>query len=109
MATKRRKDAERKQGKRQQIAAATHFVDIPVTCDPEKHSFYNAPTNTVSHSIIQYLSNLQEKDVVARPRNWSAVLNDYSERQKNNLSLSARQKSKSTPQDHITGINLASE
>ena len=48
-----------------QDAAATHCVDIPITCHPEKHSFYNAPSNTVSHSIIILcLSNLQENDVV---------------------------------------------
>lgn len=100
-AEKRRKDAKRKQIQRKRTAAAKCYVDIPTACHPEKYSFYNAPTNTISHSIFQYLSNLQKRDVVARPVNWSAVLHDFSVRQKNKLSLSARHKSKLLPQQHV--------
>lgn len=100
-AEQRRKDAERKQIQRKRTAAATHYIDIPTACHPEKYSFYSAPTNTISHFIIQYLSNLQKRDVVARPMNWSTVLHDFSVRQKNKLSLSARQKSKLLPQQHV--------
>lgn len=101
MATKRHREADRKQAKRQELAAAEQLIDIPVTCTPEKHLFCNAPPNTLSHAIGRYLTNRQENDVVARPRNWSSVLSDYSVRQKNNLSLSSRQKSKSTRKDNI--------
>lgn len=100
MASKRRKEADRKQAKRQELAAAEDLTHIPITCTPTKHSFYNAPLNTISHTIIKYLTNLQENDVVARPSNWSCILHDYSVCQKNNLSLSSREKSKSVPKDH---------
>ena len=60
-----------------------------------------APTNTVSHSIIKYLSNLHQNDAIARPTNWASVLLNFSIQKKYNISLSNRKSDKEPIQQHV--------
>ena len=103
MATKRHKEADRKQAKHQELAEAENLTNIPITCTPSNHSFYNAPSNTISHTIIKYLTNLEENDVIARPAIglvfFMIILSD-----KRIICLYLLQKSQNLHQKTILGI-----
>ncbi|MCJ1271109.1 hypothetical protein MMC22_011008 [Lobaria immixta] len=98
---KRRKETERKAAKRKRDANKSLELQAPIVCEPTKYSFYDAPANTVGHSIIKYLSNLQQNDAVARPTNWASVLLDSSIRKKYHVSLSNRKSDKEPIQQHV--------
>lgn len=69
-------DALQKRQKRQHIAQAAPELQVPVICLPAKHLFFDAPVGTASSMIINYLRNLQLKDIIARPANWPVILNN---------------------------------
>lgn len=50
-------------------------MKIPLVGQPEKYLLYDAPANTASFMIVQYFHNLQLNDMIARPTNWSSILN----------------------------------
>lgn len=98
-AKRRRVDAERKQRKRKQDAELAPQVKIPLFYQPERHLLYDAPANCASFLITRYLRNLQGNQVVARPNNWSEVLNNILVRKKYGLSTS--QRSKRSTHEHV--------
>ncbi|MCJ1272027.1 hypothetical protein MMC22_011933 [Lobaria immixta] len=71
---------ERKQLKRKRDADVSPASTIAIVCNPEKHFLFDTAPDTASRLIVQYLQNLQENDVVARPENWSEILNKLSTR-----------------------------
>lgn len=64
-AEKRRKETERKAAKRKRDAVKSLELHAPIVYKLARYSLYDAPPNTVGHSIVKFLSNLQQNDIVA--------------------------------------------
>lgn len=82
---KRWNDAERLRIKRQRTMSDNLDnleMKIPLVGQPEKYLLYDAPANTASFMIVQYFHNLQLNDMIARPTNWSSILNSVLIRKK---------------------------
>lgn len=71
---------ERKQLKRKRDADVLPATTIAIVCSPEKHLLFDTAPDTASRLIVQYLQDLQGNDMVARPENWSEILNKLSTR-----------------------------
>ena len=98
---KTRQETERKASKQKRDVDKSSGINIPIVCHPRKHPLYNPSLNTVSRSVVQYIHNLQQNDITARPTKWSLVLLNSSVRRKNNLILSYWKKNKELAQHQM--------
>lgn len=64
--------------KRERDAKISTTIGIATSCIPSKYPLYHAPTKSVASMMLRYIQNLQQNDCVARPGNWSRVINKKS-------------------------------
>ena len=71
--------------RRRQEAEANPVIGIAHQCTPSKYPPYQVPANSVANTLLRYITNLQQNDCPARPRNWSTVLNHQDYRRDHSL------------------------
>lgn len=54
------------------------IVEIATSCEPAKYPTYDTLPDTVSSLYLSYLQSLQLNDCIARPTNWSEIINHAS-------------------------------